>query len=69
MNWGYIFSFNAVEPTLSMNNMYNHIDIFLDEVAPYKQLTKKEIELKSKPWITIYIQQIIPSVLQRIIKN
>ena len=35
-----------------MNNFYQHINYILDELAPYKKLTKKEIRLKSKPWIT-----------------
>ena len=42
-----------------MNNFYNQINILLDEVAPYKKLTKKEIKLKSKPWITIDIQHLM----------
>ena len=46
-------------PNLSMNNFYNQINILLDEVAPYKKLTKKEIKLKSKPWITIDIQHLM----------
>ena len=41
-----------------MNNFYNQ-NILLDEVAPYKKLTKKEIKLKSKPWITIDIQHLM----------
>ena len=42
-----------------MNNFYNQINILLDEVAPYKKLTKKEIKLKSKQWITIDIQHLM----------
>ena len=34
-----------------MNNLYNHITYILDELAPYKKLSKREIKLKSKPWI------------------
>ena len=49
-------SFN-VDPNLTLNNLYNHINTLLDEFAPYKELTMKEIKLKSKQWITIYIQQ------------
>ena len=52
-------SLNASDPNLSMNNFYNQINILLDEVAPYKKLTKKEIKLKSKPWITIDIQHLM----------
>ena len=34
-----------------MNNLYNYVNYILDELAPYKKLTKREIKLKSKPWI------------------
>ena len=37
-------------------NVYNHVNYLLDEVAPYRKLTKKEIKLKSKPWINREIQ-------------
>ena len=43
INWDNILSLNASDPNLSMNNFYNQINILLDEVAPYKKLTKKEI--------------------------
>ena len=59
INWDNILSLNASDPNLSMNNFYNQINILLDEVAPYKKLTKKEIKLKSKPWITIDIQHLM----------
>ena len=42
-----------------MNNFYNQINILLDEVTPYKKLTKKEIKLKSKPCITIDVQHLM----------
>ena len=41
INWDNILSLNASDPNLSMNNFYNQINILLDEVAPYKKLTKK----------------------------
>ena len=59
INWDNILSLNASDPNLSMNNFYNQINILLDEVAPYKKLTKKERKLKSKPWITIDIQHLM----------
>ena len=59
INWDNIVSLNASDPNLSMSNFYNQINILLDEVAPYKKLTKKEIKLKSKPWVTIDIQHLM----------
>ena len=47
INWDNILPLNASDPNLSMNNFYNQINILLDEVAPYKKLTKKERKLKS----------------------
>ena len=35
-----------------MNNLYLNLTYLLDEMAPYKKLTKKELKLKQKPWIT-----------------
>ena len=34
-----------------MNNLHDHINNLLDITAPYKKLSKKEIKLKSKPWV------------------
>ena len=34
-----------------MNNLHQKVTYLLDEFAPYKKLSKKEIKLKSKPWI------------------
>ena len=36
----------------SFNFLMNQIDKLLDEMAPFKKLTKKEIGLKQTPWIT-----------------
>ena len=40
------------DPNLSMNNLHDYINRLLDIYAPYKKLLKKEIQLKSKPWIS-----------------
>ena len=48
INWDNILSLNASDPNLSMNNFYNQINILLDEVTPYKKLTKKEIRPKKE---------------------
>ena len=31
---------------------YDKIEILLDEMAPFRQMTKKEIRLEQRPWIT-----------------
>ena len=36
----------------SMSLIYNKVLKLLDEMAPYKKLTQKEIQLQQKPWIT-----------------
>ena len=35
-----------------MSNFYFKIEKLLDEMAPVKKLTKKEISLQQRPWIT-----------------
>ena len=34
-----------------MNHLYENINYLLDEYAPYKKILKKELKLKSRPWI------------------
>ena len=69
MNWDEILSLNESDPNMSMNNLHQHINFLLDEFAPYKKLSKKELKLKSKPWINSEIlskikkRQIIAKVL------
>ena len=36
----------------SLAKFYNKVTKLLDEMAPFKKLTKKEIKLQQKPWIT-----------------
>ena len=51
MNWDQILLINESDPNISMNNLHQHINYLLDEFAPFKQLSKKEYKLRSKPWI------------------
>ena len=39
------------DPNISLNNLHCHINFILDEFAPFKKLSKKDLKLKSKPWI------------------
>ena len=51
INWD-----NATNPNIgtdhSFDNFYFKIEKLLDEMAPVKKLTKKEMGLKGAPWIT-----------------
>ena len=51
MHWDEILSLEENDPNISMNNLHQHINCQLDEFAPYKKLSKRELKLKSKPWI------------------
>ena len=51
-DWNSIISTELNDPNISLKNFYDHINFILDELAPYKKLNKREIKLKTKPWIT-----------------
>ena len=55
--WNDILSLIHNDPNISLNNFYDQINYLLDELAPYKKLSKKLIILETKPWINIMIQQ------------
>ena len=52
MNWDRILLINESDPNISMNNLHQHINHILNELAPYKNLSKKEYKLRFKPWIS-----------------
>ena len=41
-----------INTNTSVSNFYLKIEKFLDEMAPVRRLTKKEIGLQQRPWIT-----------------
>ena len=41
-----------IDTNTSVSNFYFKIEILLDEMAPVKKLTQKEIGLQQRPWIT-----------------
>ena len=41
-----------IDTNQSFTNFYNKVTRLLDEMAPYKKLTKKDTALQQKPWIT-----------------
>ena len=51
INWDEILLINENDPNVAINNFHRHINYLLYELAPYKKLSKKELKLKSKPWI------------------
>ena len=51
INWDEILLIHENVPNISLNNLHCHINFILDEFAPFKKLSKKELKLKSKPWI------------------
>ena len=63
VNWDTILSLDNNDPNLSINNFYNHLNLLSDDFAPYKKLSKKEIKLKTKPWINKNIQDLMKNKL------
>ena len=49
-DWNKLFENKSSESC--MNTFYNTIEQLLDEMAPVKRLTKKEVNLLKRPWIT-----------------
>ena len=47
-----VLKLNKNDPNFSLENIHNHVHFILDEFAPFKKLNKREIKLKSKPWIS-----------------
>ena len=55
-DWSNILKLDQNDPNVSMNSLHQYINNLLDICAPYKKLSKKEIKLKPKPWISTKIQ-------------
>ena len=53
-----MFTFEKNDPR---KTYINHISFILDEIAPFKKLSRGETRLKCKPWIS---QEIICKVIQ-----
>ena len=51
MDWDTVLELDKNDPSLSTEHLHNTITFLLDELAPYRKITKKEFKLKSKPWI------------------
>ena len=58
-DWINILKLDLNDPNVSMNNLHQFINNLLDTCTPYKKLSKKELKLKSKPWLIIEIQSLM----------
>ena len=52
LDWDYISNLKNNDPDVSCKNFCNGINYLLDESAPYKKVTKNDIKLMTKPWIS-----------------
>ena len=60
---------NNVKYRNNSTKMYlDKINILLDTYAPLKRINKYELELKSKPWITLNLQKSI-SIKNKLLTN
>ena len=55
VDWNNICKLDQRDPDLSFNNFYDTLNHYLDEYAPFIKVTRKELELLQKPWITAEI--------------
>ena len=55
IDWDLLFSCNS-DPSCMFDTFYSKISEFIDIHIPLKQLSKKESQLKTKPWITSAIR-------------
>ena len=54
--WNYITN-NNIDTNRSYNLFYYKIEKILDEIAPYRKMTKNELRLEQRPWISRGILQ------------
>ena len=47
-----ILNIEENNPNKSVESLYHHVTYLLDEFAPYKNLSHREIQFKTRPWIT-----------------
>ena len=51
-DWDEVCNLDGNDPNQACKQFYDTINFHLDEFAPYRKLTRKELELTQKPWIT-----------------
>ena len=52
INWDEICKMDMNDANTSFNSFYDTLNFHLDEMAPYKKVSRKEFRLMLKPWIT-----------------
>ena len=67
VNWESTYS-SLKDPSFMFDTFYDKISQIIDKHIPIKQLSRKELKLKSKPWITPAIKKSI-SVKNRLYKK
>ena len=72
LDWDQICDLERQDPNYSCKIFFDTLKFHLDEMAPYKKVTKKEYKLMTKPWITRAILEKCysrESILQNISKE
>ena len=59
INWDSVIDIDSNDPNRSFNSLEEQLNSLIDKYMPLKKLTKKEIKLKQKPWITKSIRKAI----------
>ena len=62
IDWDSVLKVTEMDPNSSINNFHNNIIYLLDEFAPFHKMSKKELKLRSKPWMD-------NTILKKIKKN
>ena len=57
VNWNEICMLRLNNPSVSLKSFHDTIKFYVDEMAPLKKLSIKQIRLVLKPWITNEILQ------------
>ena len=58
VNWNTVFA-STSDPTSMFDKFYSEISEIVDRHIPIKQLSRKELKFRSKPWITPAQRQIL----------
>ena len=70
IDWNDILKIDDADTNKSFDTFYGLLDKLVDQHAPLKKLTKKQISLKSKPWVNkeikfLMIKRDFQNILQR----
>ena len=59
VDWENVLNGDNPNPTSMFDSFYNKVSSIIDKHIPIKQLTKRELKIQSKPWITPAIRESI----------